>query len=170
MILLKLAAPTDIALIESIGKQSYRHHFSDAWSASGLEAYLDRHFSEPVLQAHFLLSSIRYYFPIVDDVVTGLVKIKLNSPLPVEPADKGLELEKIYLLKNFVGRGIGGAILSAMDDEARSRKAPFLWLDVLKSNAGARDLYTRHGFQTIGEIPFATDVRDIGMWIMRKDI
>jgi ribosomal protein S18 acetylase RimI-like enzyme len=41
---------------------------------------------------------------------------------------------------------------------------------VLKSNAGARAFYERQGFNVVGEIPFATDLEEIGMWVMARDL
>ncbi len=43
-----------------------------------------------------------------------------------------------------------------------------VWLDVLKENDGGRRLYERHGFTVAGELPFATDLREIGFWVMTR--
>jgi hypothetical protein len=39
---------------------------------------------------------------------------------------------------------------------------------VPRSGAGAIRLYERHGFVRRIEIPWATDVRDVGMWVMTR--
>jgi ribosomal protein S18 acetylase RimI-like enzyme len=59
-------------------------------------------------------------------------------------------------------------MLDAVIDRARQRGDRLIWLDVLKSNTGARAFYERHGFEAVGEIPFATDLREIGMWVMAR--
>lgn len=41
-----------------------------------------------------------------------------------------------------------------------------MWLDVLKTNSNARRFYEAYGFQEIGEIPFNTDLAEIGMVVM----
>jgi ribosomal protein S18 acetylase RimI-like enzyme len=61
-------------------------------------------------------------------------------------------------------------MLEQIIDRARQRGDKLIWLDVLKSNAGARAFYERHGFEVAGEIPFATDLREIGMWVMAREL
>lgn len=48
-------------------------------------------------------------------------------------------------------------------DLAVQRGESLLWLTVLKSNPSARRFYEAFGFQLIGEIPFNTDLAEIGM-------
>ena len=48
------------------------------------------------------------------------------------------------------GRGVGGALLSACLDHARSRGWRALSLSVEDGNTAARALYERHGFRVTG--------------------
>lgn len=57
-------------------------------------------------------------------------------------------------------------MLGQVVEEARTRKAPFVWLDVLSSNIQGVRFYTREGFTLLGEQPSQTDIRDIGMKVM----
>ena len=100
----------------------------------------------------------------------GFAKLNWDRELPIEPARSGTELQKIYLLAEQTGQGHGGAMLEGIVDRAKRRGDRLLWLDVLKSNAGARAFYVRHGFHEVGEIPFATDLEEIGMWVMARDL
>lgn len=45
-----------------------------------------------------------------------------------------------------------------------------VWLEVLKTNTRAQRLYANCGFQRSGEIPFSTDITDIGMVIMVREL
>ena len=45
-----------------------------------------------------------------------------------------------------------------------------LWLDVLKSNSGARRFYESAGLRQVDEVPFSTDLEQIGMWVMACDL
>jgi ribosomal protein S18 acetylase RimI-like enzyme len=51
-----------------------------------------------------------------------------------------------------------------------ARRSDMLWLDVLKSNAGAQRFYTSRGFRVLGEIPFNTDLSEIGMLVMARQL
>jgi ribosomal protein S18 acetylase RimI-like enzyme len=78
----------------------------------------------------------------------------------------GVELQKIYFLKSEAGRGYGNQLLNFICNRAIEHGERLLWLDVLKSNSNARRFYEGFGFQEIGEIPFKTDVAEIGMIVM----
>lgn len=58
------------------------------------------------------------------------------------------ELDDLYVLPPFRGRGIGTAILKRCIDDS---KAP-LWLYVFKRNVGAVKLYRRLGFECREEV------------------
>lgn len=46
----------------------------------------------------------------------------------------------------------------------------FIWLDVLKTNSNAQRFYESFGFGALGEIPFSTDMAEIGMIVMCRDL
>ena len=50
--------------------------------------------------------------------------------------------------RNRRGGGIGAALLSAAEDEARKRGLPYIALMVTEENASARALYDRAGYMT----------------------
>lgn len=66
----------------------------------------------------------------------------------VHPGEHELCLMDISLLPSFRNRGIGGALLSALQDEARAAGKP-VSLHVVRANP-ARRLYLRHGFEETG--------------------
>jgi diamine N-acetyltransferase len=170
MLVLKNVSVKDVSLLETIGRETYQQHFAHLWSRAGLEKYLGEHFTETVLTDHVKTKSISYRIAFYDQLPAGLVKIKFDQQMPAPPFDRGMELEKIYLLETFTGKGLGKEIITGLLAEAKENNFPFVWLDVLKSNQRAKKLYTALGFDVVGEIGFATDVAKIDMWIMRHDL
>jgi ribosomal protein S18 acetylase RimI-like enzyme len=168
--MLKLATLDDVPLLENIGRETYRQHFSGIWSTKGLSQYLDTHFSRPILREQVKSSFIQYFFPVYQREPAGLMKTKTDSRIPVTPFDNGFELEKIYLLTRFTGKGIGTTALAECVSMAKDKSEKFVWLDVLKSNNKARKLYEAFGFSVVGEIPFSTDTQRIDMWVLRLDL
>jgi ribosomal-protein-alanine acetyltransferase len=59
------------------------------------------------------------------------------------------ELENIAVLPAFRRRGVGAALLSALQQEARTRHAERILLEVRASNQSAIGLYTQTGFQLL---------------------
>lgn len=65
-------------------------------------------------------------------------------------ADEG-ELGDIAVDPEYRGRGIGRTLLDRSIQEARSRGARSLYLEVRQSNDAARALYETAGFETVGQ-------------------
>lgn len=171
MLQIHQATRADLAALIDIGCTTYREHFRQIWSPAGLQAFLDQDFSYRSLEAS-LESSHKHLWLIASDEhteVVGFAKVNWSAAAPIT-GEIGAELQKIYFLKAAAGRGYGKQLLEFICSSAVQRGEQMLWLDVLKSNANARRFYEAFGFQVIGEIPFCTDVAEIGMVAMKLDL
>lgn len=169
MLRIRPAVPRDLFALSAFSTRTYVAHFGHLWSATALPGYLESHYGiarlRPDLhgatEASWLLAEI-------DGDVAGFAKLRRDRPLPLSATEHGVELEKLYIDPARTGMSIGSALLDASATQARQARADRIWLDVLKTNLGARRLYERHGYVVCGEIPFATDEHDIGMWLMQR--
>ena len=167
MLSVRPASLSDIPILERLGEATYRSHFTAIWSPARLEAYITAEYGAAALAESLTRPDLSLWLIAdLNGAPIGFAKLNWDRQLPVSPARSGTELQKIYLLAGQTGQGHGRALLDAAVDHARQRGDRLLWLDVLKSNAGARAFYERHGFKGVGEIPFATDLREIGMSVM----
>lgn len=156
--------------LKDVGTKTYREHFSDIWSVPGIENYLSSQFNtEKILQE--IKSGKTKYFLVVDMANTiGFLKLNMKKNLPNSTNKKGLEIEKIYLLKGSAGTGLGTQLIDFIHDFAVQTGEKFIWLDVLKNNYKARKFYERNGFIVICELEFGTDKEKMDMWVMKKDL
>jgi ribosomal protein S18 acetylase RimI-like enzyme len=161
------ASPSDLGLVVAVGRRCYADHFRDVWTRAGLAAYLDSQY-EPSTIARDLAgaTSARWDLAFDGADAIGFMKTIADRPVPDASGRRGLELEKIYLLASSVGHGHGAALIEHVVGIAEEAAQAWIWLDVLKSNERGVRFYERAGFARVGEIPFATDAREIGMWIM----
>jgi ribosomal protein S18 acetylase RimI-like enzyme len=168
---LRQADDRDAGLLERLGMDTYRSHFTGIWSPARLEAYIAEEYGAAALAESLARPNLSIWLiAALDTEPIGFAKLNWNRPLPVADGRMGTELQKIYLRAERTGQGHGGAMLQAVFDRLRTRGYKLLWLDVLKSNTGARAFYERHGFKVVGEFPFATDVREIGFWVMAREL
>lgn len=164
------ATAADRGLLEDLGAATYRSHFTAIWSPQRLEAYIAAEYGPAGLERSLQGAGSAWLIAELDAVPIGFAKLNWDRPLPTAPDRLGTELQKIYLRAEQTGKGWGGALLQAVIERAQRRGDRLIWLDVLKSNSGARAFYTRHGFDVVGEIPFATDLQEIGMTVMARAI
>lgn len=171
VITIREATIEDLQTLRDIGIKTYKEHFSDIWTAAGLQNFLSEDFSASELQKS-IGSPINHYWLIAFDdkgQAVGFSKVNWSKPIPM--ADHvGAELQKIYFLKSQAGKGYGKQLLQLIQDTAQNRNEGFLWLDVLKTNSNAQRFYGNFGFRAMGEIPFSTDVAEIGMVVMCRDL
>ena len=83
------------------------------------------------------------------DLLVGTVQLYL-SPEPNAP-HRG-EVYKLLVRRDFQRRGIGAALMQAVEDEARRLGRTLLLLDTAEGGAGER-LYRRAGWREIGAVP-----------------
>jgi GNAT superfamily N-acetyltransferase len=171
---IRSAAEGDIAAIQRLCYESYRDHFAHLWTADGIQRFLDKDFATDVLRATLTTPSRHLWLTANEadesnDKLVGYAKINWSVPDPVDGID-GAELQKIYFLKSAAGKGYGAALLERVLDCVKERRCRRIWLEVLQVNVGAHKFYARMGFRIAGEIPFRTDLAEIGMVVMVRDI
>ncbi|MFL1386080.1 GNAT family N-acetyltransferase [Pseudomonas tritici] len=164
MLNIREATQADLNALHEVGCETYRQHFSTIWSPAGLLAFLDRDFSHGALRESLELSDSHLWLLACDEHarVVGFAKVNWSAPAPLT-GEIGAELRKIYFLKSAAGLGYGKQLMQYICDLAVQRGESLLWLTVLKSNPNARRFYETFGFQLIGQIPFNTDLTEIGM-------
>lgn len=81
----------------------------------------------------------------------------------IEERDEILHLHGLILREEFQGQGIGTQVLEMLERDYRSRVAA-IELGVHQSNAKAKLLYERLGYQTIKYLP------ELGFYIMQKPL
>jgi GNAT superfamily N-acetyltransferase len=170
MLTVRDATRADRDRLARLGETTYRSHFTAIWSAPRLEAYIQAEYGPAAVEQSLQDAGSLWLVAELDGAPIGFAKLNWDRSPPVAPTQSGTELQKIYLRADQTGKGQGRALLEAAIERARRRGSRLLWLDVLKSNAAARAFYERHGFSALGAIPFATDLREIGMWVMARDL
>jgi ribosomal protein S18 acetylase RimI-like enzyme len=164
------ATTADGDRLARLGAATYRSHFTAIWSPQRLETYIEAEYGAAALARSLADAESLWLIAEAEAKAIGFAKLNWDRTLPVDATRSGAELQKIYFLAAETGKGWGGALLAAIIDRASRRGDELIWLDVLKSNASARAFYERHGFAVVGEIPFATDLQEIGMWVMAREL
>ena len=114
-------------------KSAYRGIFSDEYIDSDTNIKRRNEFLESIQD-----DTCTYFLLEESDQPAGIVKTReVNS---------GLEIESIYILSEFRGKGLGRQFI---DFIKASRSGIFLW--VLEANTNARRFYEKNGFTPTGE-------------------
>ena len=107
-----------------------------------------------------------YFYFVEDEKICGYFKINLDkSPLEsdapvIYKSDfdykklKGVEIERIYVLKEMKGYGIGRLMIEKTIEMAKNNAFDYVWLGVWADNPAAIAFYQKMGFTVFGEHTF----------------
>ena len=148
MVLTK-ASLFDLPALKEICTNAYAKNFYHHWNENGLEWYLEREFGNEKLKADLANRNVAYYFIVYDENQVGFVKIRYNTAFNgIE--NKAVELEKIYVLPEFKGNGLGKAALGEIVKSVKKQGIKTLFLCVIDSNTHAITFYKKLGFTIYG--------------------
>lgn len=170
---IKQMKPVDLAVLHKICCNAYIQNFYDHWEDGGLENYVNKVFGLNTLKAELADKNIQYFAAFINDTPVAFMKLNLFSNLPERPAQKGIELDKLYVLPEFKGLKVGRLLLDAAFDIAEHNKKEIFWLSVIDTNKEAIQFYGKLGFRyhskTKLEYPkFKEELR--GMWRMYLEV
>lgn len=108
--------------------------------------YLDEYFSVEKLTAEFNNKSSEFYFATIGKNVIGYLKLNFGQAQTELQDGNALEIERIYVLKEFHGKGVGQLLYDKALQIARQKNVDYVWLGVWEENRRAINFYTKNGF------------------------
>lgn len=153
-ITLRVATPKDAEALANIGRKTFIQTFGHLYSPDNLNAYLDGNFSSAIQKEE--LSQKDQFHMLVESagVVIGFSKAGPNK-LPVQnPLQPAYELQRIYVLPEYAGQGVGEKLIAANMDFFKKQGAEGIYVGVWENNLRAQQFYRKHGFQVIGNYNF----------------
>ena len=136
----------DATLLQQIGRTTFEQTFSSSNSKANMEKYLEEGFSLCKLQAEIDDPNAEFYFAIHRNHIIGYLKLNIGQSQTEIKNDNALEIERIYVLKEFQGSSIGQQLFEKALERANAQKVHFIWLGVWEENRRAIQFYTKNGF------------------------
>ena len=153
---------TDLVLLNELGYNIYRSHFSHMWSSeSEMDEFLDSEYSHLVLEKSLQEHGTSWYLAEADYPV-GFAKVTWESPIP-ETSISGVLLNKLYLAPTETGKNYGKMMFEKFIALAQSRGKKYLWLEVLEQNERAYRFYEKQGMVHIKDTAIRTASQEINI-------
>ena len=100
----------------------------------------------------------------------GYAKLQAGE-MPIDGvAFPAVALARIYLLQEWIGRGVGSALMQAGLDEAERRGFKVMWLGVWERNPRAIAFYRKWGFVEAGRKPFQLGAEEHSDVLMQRNV
>ena len=84
----------------------------------------------------------------------GYAKIIVGNVEEGISAERPIELNRLYSHQQFLGKGIGQALMDACFERARDEGHDVMWLGVWEFNPRAQRFYEKNGFRVVGSHVF----------------
>lgn len=136
----------EIPELQKIARQTFQETFSDSNSEENMKNYLEEQFSSEKLTAELINKDSDFYFATIENEVIGYLKTNSGQSQTELQDKKALEIERIYVAKEFHGKKVGQLLYEKAIQLAKEKKSDYLWLGVWENNLRAINFYTRNGF------------------------
>jgi ribosomal protein S18 acetylase RimI-like enzyme len=168
-LLIREASTDDAPIIALLARltfgETFGHYFRDP---NDLLDYYERTFSVAKIASGLSKRVNVFWLAFVNDLPVGYGKLKLSSDSPFIDSTKVCQLQKIYVLKDFLSQKIGHQLQNHLLSKAKMLGFEHVWLSVLQSNERAIHFYLKNGFQRIGQHEYSIGKEDFEFWVMRK--
>jgi len=167
----RLANIHDAQLIASLGRitfsETFGHLFRDKCD---LLEYNDATFSDEKISQSLIKPTNIFWISFVDNHPVGYAKLKLDSPNQYIDNKKVCQLQKIYVLSDFLSLKIGYQLQLLVVKKAAEMGFEKIWLSVLNSNERAIKFYLKNDYKIIGDHDFDIGKEHFEFKVMAKNI
>lgn len=143
--------------LQTIGRQTFVETFSESNTEEHMNQYLQEAFSLEKLAEELNNPHSLFYFAQVKNQVIGYLKMNFGDAQTELKEKEGLEIERIYVLKEFHGQRVGQLLYEKALEVAKAKAATYVWLGVWEENPRAIAFYKKNGF-----VEFDTHVFKLG--------
>ncbi|MGI9546998.1 MAG: GNAT family N-acetyltransferase [Flavobacteriaceae bacterium] len=154
-VVIRPATKEDASVIALLGRVTFWESFGDLFKdQNDLLEYFERTFSVAKIERSLQKQENLYWLAFVNRLPVGYAKLKLKSTTPFLEMERVCQLQKIYVLKDFLSLKIGLALHTTLLEKAKSGTCDYIWLSVYKENERAIQFYLKNGFEKIGDHEF----------------
>ncbi|MBC7473078.1 MAG: GNAT family N-acetyltransferase, partial [Candidatus Sericytochromatia bacterium] len=111
MIKIEIAQKNDINKISVLAKKTFFETFSETNSQEDLSFYLENNFSLEKITEEMNHPNSIFFISYFDNIPCGYLKINFDKTPKELQGHKTIELQRIYILKEFIGKKIGKLLM-----------------------------------------------------------
>ncbi len=171
MIEISIAKMSDAPFIALLGRitftETFGHLFRDK---NDLLNYFEQTFSVAKIANGIQKSNNVFWIAKVDDLPVGYAKLKLDSTSQFIQETNICQLQKIYVLKDFLSLKIGFQLQDTLMEKAKEKGYSKIWLSVLEENTRAVNFYKRNAFESVGNHDFQIGKENFHFMAMAREL
>src|SRR5687767_5436402 len=172
-IFIRIATNKDAELIANISRETFYNTFAPVNTKNDMDKFMNESFNKEILMAEvgapgniFLLA----YPGNESNEVVGYARLRENNNPEALKGLSTLEIARIYVVTNSIGKGVGKALMQKSLTIAKEKGKEIVWLGVWEKNQKAIDFYTSWGFEKFSDHQFILGDDVQNDWLMKKAV
>lgn len=133
--------------LQEIGRKTFAETFSESNSEEDMRKYLEESFAKEKLIEEIQNPNTAFYFATWNEKVIGYLKLNFSEMQTEIKDNQAIEIERIYVLKEFHGKKIGQILYQKAFEIAQQHLVKYIWLGVWEKNEKAIQFYKKNGFE-----------------------
>ena len=151
IISIQLASPEESSAVADIGRITFYETWREVNTEEDMLLYMKESFHEKKIKEElFDTTNNLFLLTREGDHIIGYAKMRRDRTYDEFKGTKVIEIERIYLRKEFQKKKIGKLLMDRCIELAKAEHNSWLWLAVNTENRNAIDFYTRYGFEVFG--------------------
>ena len=104
MLTVRAANDLDLGLLSEIGTQTFSDSFGEENSLSNIQSYLESAFNSDQIKKELHEDGTRFFLAFDENTIAGYAKVRNNTIAGKGLSDNSIELQRIYVVKNYIGK------------------------------------------------------------------
>jgi ribosomal protein S18 acetylase RimI-like enzyme len=150
-IIIRQCLLNELGTLHLIGHETFDETFRSMNSPETMGKYLQESFSMEKLAQELGNAHCKFYFIYLDSELAGYTKINYTPAQSDINDSKSVEVERIYVRKEYEGKGLGKVLMEYVFQQAKQNKKKYVWLGVWEKNVNAIAFYEKMGFKQAGQ-------------------
>ena len=132
-------------MLRDVIEVTFLDTFAHLNTVENIEIYSQAAFTTQQISKEFRNENSFFFFIYFEDRITGYLKLNTQDAQTDSKLENALEIERIYILAEYQGKGLGKTLIEFSRQFASEKNAQWLWLAVWDQNDKAIEFYKWQG-------------------------
>lgn len=151
---IRRASVADAALLAELGARTFAETFAADNRPEDMNAYVASSFSLNQQAAELSDPHSLFLIAEINGTAAGYARMRGGTAPAEVTNNKPIELVRLYVSQDWIGRGIGARLMQSCLTEATQTGYSTIWLGVWEHNLRARAFYRKWNFHEVGRHDF----------------
>jgi ribosomal protein S18 acetylase RimI-like enzyme len=147
----RCATVDDASLLAELGARTFYDTFVNDTGPEDMAAYLAASFGPEIQAGELADPQSAFFIAETDGAASGYAQLRAGETEVCVSGTKPVELVRLYVSQQWLGRGVGHALMRACVEAARRAGHKTMWLGVWEHNVRAQRFYRKWDFKVVGD-------------------